>query len=39
MREKAKFCLRVGIAPSEYDRLTRREVVAFTEQHNELHRT
>lgn len=27
--EKAEFCLRTGIAPSEYDNLTKKETAAF----------
>lgn len=37
-REKAEFCLRLGIAPSEYDQLTQAEVNAFIEVFNEMHR-
>lgn len=35
LREKALFCVRTGIAPSEYDRMTAREVAIFTEVWNE----
>jgi hypothetical protein len=34
-RTKAEFCIRVGVAPSEYDQMTMREIIAFTEVHNE----
>lgn len=36
--DKAEFCLLLGIAPSEYDRLTDTEVNAFIAKHNELRR-
>lgn len=35
--DKAMFCLKTGIAPSEYDGLTDEEIVAFVEAHNTLH--
>lgn len=38
-REKARFCLRTGVQPSEYDAMTETEVAAFVEEHNELHAT
>lgn len=34
--EKARFCLRLSIAPSEYDNLTLREVKAFWEEANKI---
>lgn len=37
-RFKADFCLRLGIAPSEYDGLTDTEVAAFVEVHKEMNR-
>lgn len=33
-RQKADFCLALGVAPSEYDQLTDLEVAAFIEAHN-----
>lgn len=37
-REKAEFCLKLGIAPSEYDQLTQIEVNAFIEVWNEINK-
>lgn len=34
--DKAMFCLKTGIAPSEYDQLTDEEIVAFVDAFNEL---
>jgi len=31
---KAEFCLRLGVAPSEYDNLTQLEIEAFIEEFN-----
>lgn len=36
LRKKAEFCLGLGIAPSEYDRMSLAEVNAFVEVHNEI---
>lgn len=36
--DKADFCLRLGIAPTEYDQLTDTEVAAFIAVHNDLQR-
>lgn len=33
-QRKARFCLVMGIPPSEYEALTRTERDAFNEQHN-----
>ena len=37
--DKAMFCLKTGIQPSEYDTLTDEEIVAFVEAFNELQRS
>lgn len=34
--DKAKFCLRTGVAPSEYDNLYDYEVEAFVRQYNKM---
>jgi hypothetical protein len=34
--DKAMFCLKTGIAPSEYDRLTDDEIAAFVDAFNDL---
>lgn len=34
--DKADFCLRLGIAPSEYDGLTDTEVTAFITEYNKI---
>lgn len=34
--EKAEFCLRLNIAPSEYDALTDIEIQAFITIHNQI---
>lgn len=36
LREKAEFCLKTGIAPSEYDAMDDDEKAAFIEVANEL---
>ena len=33
-RAKAEFCLKTGVAPSEYDRLTGIEIEAFVKEFN-----
>lgn len=38
LEDKAKFCLTLGIAPSEYDQMTRAEVNAFIKQYNDSHK-
>lgn len=36
--EKAEFCLKTGIAPSEYDMLTDVEIAAFVNMFNKLNK-
>lgn len=33
-KQKAEFCLRMGVAPSEYDNLTQYEIEAFIKEYN-----
>lgn len=35
---KAEFCLRTGVAPSEYDNLTQIEIEAFVKEFNRMNR-